>query len=127
MAYPKPVLLSEILTLDDPRDARGAWISAAMGASVFSARFPPNATVNDRIVDCATGQSLQTGNRMRCIRVPEDPSGSYWATARSGHPLGVLSAMADGSVRFVSDSINAAVWQQLATRAGRETSSDLGT
>jgi len=42
------------------------------------------------------------------------------ATARSRHPLGVNVLMADGSGRFVSDSIAQQVWRALGTRNGAE-------
>jgi prepilin-type N-terminal cleavage/methylation domain-containing protein/prepilin-type processing-associated H-X9-DG protein len=40
--------------------------------------------------------------------------------ARSYHPGGVNVALADGSVRFVKDSIQLSAWKALATRAGSE-------
>ncbi|NOY42218.1 MAG: DUF1559 domain-containing protein [Planctomycetes bacterium] len=45
-------------------------------------------------------------------------------TSRSLHPGGVTVALADGSVRFVGDSISLLVWQALGTPAGEETLSD---
>lgn len=41
-------------------------------------------------------------------------------TARSHHQGGVNVALMDGSVRFVNDSINLQLWQDLSTRNGRE-------
>ena len=41
-------------------------------------------------------------------------------TARSMHPGGVLAALCDGSVRFVSESIDANTWKSLGTPAGGE-------
>ena len=46
------------------------------------------------------------------------PFGS--APATSNHPGGVHVAFADGSVRFIKDSIDAAVWSGLGTRYGKE-------
>ena len=43
-----------------------------------------------------------------------------FVTANSNHPGGVNAMMADGSVRFVKDSINQATWWALGTRAGGE-------
>jgi prepilin-type N-terminal cleavage/methylation domain-containing protein/prepilin-type processing-associated H-X9-DG protein len=40
--------------------------------------------------------------------------------ARSYHPGGVNAVMADGSVRFVKNSINIAAWNAVGTRAGGE-------
>jgi prepilin-type N-terminal cleavage/methylation domain-containing protein/prepilin-type processing-associated H-X9-DG protein len=55
--------------------------------------------------------------------IPDALLGGPWlgiATARSHHPGGVNSLMADGSVRFVGQSISRAVWRGLGTRNGRE-------
>jgi prepilin-type N-terminal cleavage/methylation domain-containing protein/prepilin-type processing-associated H-X9-DG protein len=46
------------------------------------------------------------------------PLGSVPAT--SNHPGGVTVGMADGSVRFVNDSVDLKVWWGLGTRYGRE-------
>jgi prepilin-type N-terminal cleavage/methylation domain-containing protein/prepilin-type processing-associated H-X9-DG protein len=43
-----------------------------------------------------------------------------WFTFRSDHSGGVQFAMVDGSVRFINDSIDAAVLNGLATRQGAE-------
>jgi len=43
-----------------------------------------------------------------------------WKAARSNHPGGVNVLMADGSARFVKDTINPVTWRALATRNGGE-------
>jgi prepilin-type N-terminal cleavage/methylation domain-containing protein len=43
-----------------------------------------------------------------------------WFTFRSDHPGGVQFAMVDGAARFVADTIDAAVLNGMATRAGGE-------
>ncbi|MGC4003339.1 MAG: DUF1559 domain-containing protein [Pirellulales bacterium] len=43
-----------------------------------------------------------------------------WRTARSKHPGGVTLGMTDGSVHYVDDLIDAAVWRTAATRSGGE-------
>ena len=49
------------------------------------------------------------------------PGTNYeWATFRSDHPGGCNFVMVDGSVRFVDDSIDAALLDALATRSGGE-------
>lgn len=45
---------------------------------------------------------------------------SEYAKADSYHPGGVNVLFADGSVRFVKDSVNVNTWMALGTRAGGE-------
>jgi prepilin-type processing-associated H-X9-DG protein len=40
--------------------------------------------------------------------------------ARSWHNAGVNLLLADGSVRFVSNGVDAEIWKALATRSGGE-------
>jgi prepilin-type N-terminal cleavage/methylation domain-containing protein/prepilin-type processing-associated H-X9-DG protein len=47
-------------------------------------------------------------------------SNPAWKAARSRHPGGVNALLADGSVRFVRDSIPLGTWQALGTRSGSE-------
>jgi hypothetical protein len=57
---------------------------------------------------------------------PNDPvpdvsrNGFGWFHARSHHPGGVNAALAGGSVRFISNTINLNTWWALATVAGGE-------
>jgi len=44
----------------------------------------------------------------------------FHLAARSAHPGGVNVALADGSVRFIADTIDMVTWQALGTRAGGE-------
>jgi prepilin-type N-terminal cleavage/methylation domain-containing protein/prepilin-type processing-associated H-X9-DG protein len=60
---------------------------------------------NGRVPDCTLGNALPHGEM---------------STARSNHNGGVNALMADGSVRFVLDSIQTEVWRGLGTRAGNE-------
>jgi prepilin-type N-terminal cleavage/methylation domain-containing protein/prepilin-type processing-associated H-X9-DG protein len=49
---------------------------------------------------------------------------SNWRAARSRHPGGVNLLLADGSVRFVADSVDLATWHGLGSRAGSEVLGD---
>jgi prepilin-type N-terminal cleavage/methylation domain-containing protein/prepilin-type processing-associated H-X9-DG protein len=66
------------------------------------------------------------GNAMNSFLLPNDPTpdvqanSNGWFTARSLHPGGVNAALADGSVRFIRNTISLAAWRALATRAGGE-------
>ncbi len=55
---------------------------------------------------------VSTPNKRSCIFVP---------TAGSLHTGGLNVAFADGSCKFISDSINVAIWRAMGTRAGSET------
>ncbi len=62
---------------------------------------------NSRIVDCTIASSPSLG-----------PPGAF--TARSLHPGGVNVLMGDGSLRFISSSIDRTVWRSLGSIAGNE-------
>jgi prepilin-type N-terminal cleavage/methylation domain-containing protein/prepilin-type processing-associated H-X9-DG protein len=72
---------------------------------------------------------FMTPNQASCT-YPSDPNfgwGGTWAaiTANSNHPGGVNVGMADGSVRFVKDSVDLRTWWALGSRnAGEIVSSD---
>ena len=65
-------------------------------------------------------------NSLSCQNAVADPSWLQYvgpfgsASATSNHPGGVNVTMADGSVRFIKDSIALNVWWSLGTRNGRE-------
>jgi len=69
---------------------------------------------NDKLPDCRGG--LPHSNR-------SDPNWSWLSlnmAARSMHPGGINSLLADGHVQFIKNSINVGVWQALGTVAGGE-------
>ncbi|MCI0461009.1 MAG: DUF1559 domain-containing protein [Gemmataceae bacterium] len=76
----------------------GQWINGHYGYTLYNHYYPPNPVGK---WDCGNG----SGNK-------------GLSTARSNHTGGVNLLLADGSVRFVSDSVSFAVWRALATRAG---------
>lgn len=57
-------------------------------------------------------------------RMPVTTAGSQYSAARSRHPGGVNVALCDGSVRFVSNTIQLATWQALSTCANGEAIGD---
>ncbi|MGE3809164.1 MAG: DUF1559 domain-containing protein, partial [Gemmataceae bacterium] len=96
-----------------------------MGAAFFSTFNTPNSSSPDVV----WGPCPQSGNRdpgypapCQSLGGPNRPPGSSannqrtaHAAARSMHPGGVNVAMADGSVRFISDNVSAATWRGLGT------------
>jgi prepilin-type N-terminal cleavage/methylation domain-containing protein/prepilin-type processing-associated H-X9-DG protein len=86
------------------------WHYGAPGHSLYNHLRPPN----NRLPDCRGGLPHSTR---------QDPLWSWLSlniAARSKHPGGVNSLLADGSVRFVKDSIDVATWQALGSRNGGE-------
>jgi prepilin-type N-terminal cleavage/methylation domain-containing protein/prepilin-type processing-associated H-X9-DG protein len=93
-----PITVTDIHTATSWNGNRGgSWIWGVPFANGFTASLAPNSTTPS-----AAGH------------------GQGWLTARGPFTGGVNVALADGSVRFVRDSISLATWQALATRANGE-------
>lgn len=91
-------------------DPRGfAWVNGEFRCGLYNHRETPNSTVPD-CMGVPLGGSLQTRYT---------PYG--WRAARSNHNGGVNVLLADGSLRFVGDDVEASTWKDLATIAGGET------
>jgi len=106
------MLLSEIRAGLSEGDRRGVWALGSAGASVVvwfgyggDANGPNACSANaDDIAGCE--QSLLSQYRTECMPCYPDPQ--HWndqAAPRSTHPGGIHIGMADGSARFISDSI----------------------
>ena len=78
-----------------------AWFVGTLSQTCYNHVIEPNSTTPD----CVLGHS--------------NPVNGLFG-ARSNHPGGVHAAMADGSVRFVSNSIRRPVWIAIGTCAGGE-------
>jgi prepilin-type processing-associated H-X9-DG protein len=87
------------------------WASGEIRCASYNHYFPPNALQ----ADCVTFDVRPGPTRYTALG---------WRTARSRHSGGVNLALCDGSVRFVANSIDLALWRALATRASGETLSD---
>jgi hypothetical protein len=94
------------------------WVDGKIHETGFTATFPPNTKVS--YSDGATTYDVDF------ISKTESPNGAvptYAAvTSRSYHPGAVQTAMMDGSVRVVSNSVDLAVWRAAGTRNGNEAS-----
>jgi prepilin-type processing-associated H-X9-DG protein len=85
-----------------------------MGNNLFSTDNPPNTSVPD------------TFDRLCVTTLPVAPCSQsagttgYAMYARSYHSGGVNALLGDGSARFVSSGVNAAVYRALGSRADGE-------
>jgi prepilin-type N-terminal cleavage/methylation domain-containing protein len=113
------LMVSEICMSPDvnANDLRGRIYNSWEGNSWFSTLNPPNTSVAD--VQEYQGQSI--------LHAPMTNAGSpggCFLSARSYHSGSVNTAMGDGTVRSIANSVNAAVYQALGSRAGGETPGD---
>ena len=97
------------------QDTRGTWTYGIMGGNIFSSELGPNSTAPDKVWGCRNMPS----EGMPCVQTGT-PYVTMSAAARSWHTGGVNASFADGSVRFVRDSIALPVWNSLGSRAGNE-------
>jgi prepilin-type N-terminal cleavage/methylation domain-containing protein/prepilin-type processing-associated H-X9-DG protein len=95
-----------------------------MGASLFSTYLTPNASAPDYIAGPCPQNQGDLGYKAPCQTYDGGNQGLdstlAQAAARSKHNGGVNVALADGSVRFVANTINLFVWRGIGTRSGNE-------
>ena len=126
------LMLSEVLTRDEPTDQRGAWALAWNGASQLafdvhnngsggsggynpltdavslSTSQPPNSQGPnvDVLYDCVNPAQAQA-QRMPCLTWETTGGNNYLSSApRSRHPGGVVAVYADAHIGFLNDSID---------------------
>lgn len=100
---------------DLPVESRSgeSWFLSGFHFTNYNHCAPPNA----EMTDCAFAKAVETVQFRTIVQ------GVF--TARSRHPGGVNTARMDGSVRFVTNTIDLRVWRALSTRSGGETFTDL--
>lgn len=79
-------------------DRQTNWIDGDYRHTLYTHYYTPNSTTYD------------------CLRGPD----FGWRTARSRHPGGVNTLFADGSVKFIKNTISSATYRALGTIAGGE-------
>jgi prepilin-type N-terminal cleavage/methylation domain-containing protein/prepilin-type processing-associated H-X9-DG protein len=92
------------------------WVEGDVHETGFTTTFPPNT----KIPYTANGQTFDID--VTSQRDGESTTLPTYAAviSRSFHPGGVNAALMDGSVRFVTSTIDLAVWRALGTRNGGE-------
>lgn len=116
--------VSELVVPSTPKTGWQGYVgrNLAMGGSGFTAKFPPNSGIDYGARQCWSSIDIAGAS---CTPI-DGGNASYYNvskamhTVRSRHPGGVVAAMLDGSVRFISDSIALEVWQAAATTGGGE-------
>jgi prepilin-type N-terminal cleavage/methylation domain-containing protein len=127
------VMVNELRAGLNPQDLRGSWAMPGLGAgtaAMYNDASRPNSRqpYSDDMENCAASGSLGVPP-MGCY----DSTSTGQMTSRSQHPGGTQFLMADGSTRYVSQSIDfkggqndcgpveqRGVWQRLHTRNGGE-------
>jgi prepilin-type processing-associated H-X9-DG protein len=89
------------------------WASGEIRCASYNHYYPPNPPQ----YDCVANLS-EPG--------PRQYTAVGFKAARSNHPGGVNLLLADGSVRFINNNIDPAIWTALSTRAGGEVVGTLG-
>ncbi len=112
-------MVSEIILSPDTgsHDIRGRYYNPAHGGVLFSTRIPPNTMVPDQFNWCSSSPVP----RAPCIWTGTN----MFVSPRSYHPGLVNLGMADGSVRTISNNVNAAAFRDIGSRNGGESVNSL--
>ena len=88
------------------------WIGGAHGEVLYTAREAPNTPLADQNYECkSTTDPVAPCVVNQLVR---------WNFARSYHPGGVNICLTDGSIRFLSETIDLVTYRALSTREGGE-------
>jgi len=108
------ILFDELRVGWNANDIRGTWALGQAGASISAGNGridTPTPNVSQSGWDDIQGCQDNPGIGMGCCGCM-----SWQVTAKSRHPGGVMTGFADGSVRFVRDSVSQRTWFLLHSR-----------
>jgi prepilin-type N-terminal cleavage/methylation domain-containing protein/prepilin-type processing-associated H-X9-DG protein len=115
-------------------DIRGVMWSSISGGGTYTSRYTPNGVIDFlRQSPLIVGDFLNNAPGLFCVndpvhQLPCTPGASdrqAFAGSRSRHPAGVNVNMGDGSVRFITNTINPVTWNGLnSISAGEVISAD---
>jgi prepilin-type N-terminal cleavage/methylation domain-containing protein/prepilin-type processing-associated H-X9-DG protein len=119
----KTAFVSELILTPDEKDndVRGRYYNAWHGGTWFSTLEPPNSPRPDQFDWC----SSYFVPRAPCTRVNPDNGALVFITARSYHPGGLNFSFADGSVKFVAETVNPIIYRAAGSRNGSESTEPL--
>jgi prepilin-type N-terminal cleavage/methylation domain-containing protein len=108
------LLISEQLTpMDNDQDHRGDMLNDDEACTYFMTLFTPNTSAADIM---APGFCVTRPER----KMPCTTGANRNKAARSRHPNGVNAALADASIRLITNNINLATWQAIGTMNGSD-------
>lgn len=109
------LLLAEVLQGQAPNDLRGmTWWG--LNAN-FTTYLPPNTRLPDRLHNAGYFVNQPKENLPCALTTSTDP---IMFASRSRHPGGVQASLCDGSVRFLSETVDLATYRALSTTRGSE-------
>lgn len=103
----------------------GCILYGNMGGGLMTTTLTPNSTTSDRIIGPCPQTQGDNLYKAPCTSIAGNAAWTQsalnaYVAARSNHPGGVNAALADGSVRFYSETVDLTVWRGMGTRAGGE-------
>ena len=113
--------IGETLTgTNSSEDYRGVFWYDHAGCSQIYTKLTPNASSYDVFLSMwCTSTTNQPDQNLPCTAGASNDS-TDTAASRSRHPGGVHVGLCDGSVHFVSNSVELTIWQSLGSIAGNE-------
>ncbi len=121
----KPITITDVCALAGSfkvNTGHTEWVDGRVHQSGFTTTFTPNMKIlceESGIEYDVDFTNYREGKSFSGGPIPR----TYAAvTSRSHHEGGVGVALMDGSVHFITESIDRQLWQDLSTRAGREVS-----
>ena len=106
------LMLAEYLTGTD-KDMRGVFWQIQAGYSNIFAWSTPNSSGPDILCGWCTPKANQPEMNLPCVA--HERLYGRTATSRSRHPGGVNIILADGSVHFISETIDVDAWRAMGT------------
>ena len=115
-------MLSELILTPDvvDDDERGRYYDPIGGGAQFTTLHPPNTPVADQI-NWISRAPVPMAPGLWCAGGECQPAMNQFVSVRSYHTGGVNLVMADGSVSFVSNSIDPVLYRGFGSRDGGET------